>query len=40
MTQIRPVFDLRNKFAEIPKIVREGRELVSCTKNGCGEMVL
>jgi len=40
MPQIRPVSDLRNKFAEISKIVHEGREPVFLTKNGYGDMVV
>jgi len=40
MPQIRPVSDLRNKFAEISKIVHESREPVFLTKNGYGDMVV
>lgn len=36
---IRPVSDLRNKFPEIERIVREG-EPVYLTKNGYGTMVV
>lgn len=39
MIQIRPVSDLRNKFADIEKIVCEG-EPVYLTKNGYGTMVV
>jgi len=38
--QIRPVSDLRNKFAEISKIVHESSEPVFLTKNGYGDMVV
>ena len=40
MPQIRPVSDLRNKFAEISRIVHEDKEPVFLTKNGCGDMVV
>lgn len=40
MPQIRPISDLRNNFAEISKIVHEGREPVFLTKNGHGDMVV
>jgi len=40
MPQIRPVSDLRNRFAEISKIVHESREPVFLTKNGYGDMVV
>ncbi|MBC7341618.1 MAG: type II toxin-antitoxin system Phd/YefM family antitoxin [Clostridia bacterium] len=40
MPQIRPISDLRNNFAEISKIVHEGREPVFLTKNGYGDMVV
>jgi prevent-host-death family protein len=40
MPQIRPVSDLRNKFAEISKIVHETSEPVFLTKNGYGDMVV
>ena len=40
MPQIRPVSDLRNKFAEISRIVHEQNEPVFLTKNGCGDMVV
>ena len=39
MIQIRPVSDLRNKFAEIETIVSEGKP-VYLTKNGYGAMVV
>ena len=40
MTQIRPISDLRNKFAEISRTVHEEREPVFLTKNGYGDMVV
>ena len=40
MPQIRPVSDLRNKFAEISRIVHETSEPVFLTKNGYGDMVV
>lgn len=40
MPQIRPVSDLRNKFADISKIVHETSEPVFLTKNGYGDMVV
>lgn len=39
MLQIRPVSDLRNKFPDIERIVKEG-EPVYLTKNGYGSMVV
>ncbi len=39
MIQIKPVSDLRNKFAEIEKLVNEGSP-VYLTKNGYGTMVV
>lgn len=39
MINIRPVSDLRNKFAEIETIVKQG-EPVYLTKNGYGSMVV
>ena len=39
MIQIKPVSDLRNKFAEIEKIVNAGNP-VFLTKNGYGAMVV
>ena len=40
MIHIRPVSDLRNKFAEIEAFVREKGEPVYLTKNGYGSMVV
>lgn len=40
MLQIRPVSDLRNKFAEIENIVSTSRNPVFLTKNGYGTMVV
>jgi prevent-host-death family protein len=40
MPQIRPVSDLRNKFADISKLVHETAEPVFLTKNGYGDMVV
>jgi prevent-host-death family protein len=40
MPQIRPISDLRNKFAEISRIVHEDKEPVFLTKNGLGDMVV
>lgn len=40
MLQIRPVSDLRNKFAEIEKIVSTNKSPVFLTKNGYGSMVV
>lgn len=40
MPQIRPVSDLRNKFADISKVVHETGEPVFLTKNGYGDMVV
>ncbi len=39
MIQIKPVSDLRNKFADIEKIVNTGNP-VFLTKNGYGTMVV
>lgn len=39
MINIRPVSDLRNKFSEIEKTVRQGKP-VYLTKNGYGSMVV
>ena len=39
MINIRPITDLRYKFSEIEKVVKEG-EPVYLTKNGYGSMVL
>ena len=40
MSQIRPVSDLRNNFADISRTVHETREPVFLTKNGYGDMVV
>jgi prevent-host-death family protein len=40
MPHIRPVSDLRNKFAEISRVVHETSEPVFLTKNGYGDMVV
>lgn len=40
MSEIRPVSDLRNSFAEISRIVHETGEPVILTKNGYGDMVV
>lgn len=40
MTQIRPVSDLRNRFADISHAVHESGEPVILTKNGYGDMVV
>ena len=40
VAQIRPVSDLRNKFADISKTVHETAEPVFLTKNGYGDMVV
>ena len=40
MSQIRPVSDLRNNFADISYTVHETREPVILTKNGYGDMVV
>ena len=40
MYNIRPVSDLRNKFAEIEEIVNRDGEPVILTKNGYGSMVV
>lgn len=40
MNNIRPVSDLRNKFAEISKTVHETKQPVFLTKNGFGDMVV
>jgi prevent-host-death family protein len=39
MVNIRPVSDLRNKFADIENVVKDG-EPVFLTKNGYGSMVV
>ena len=38
MSQIRPVSDLRNSFADISRTVHETRDPVFLTKNGYGDM--
>ena len=38
--QIRPVSDLRNKFAEIEELVTSTQSPVFLTKNGYGSMVV
>ena len=40
MSQIRPVSDLRNNFADISRTVHETGEHVILTKNGYGDMVV
>lgn len=40
MPSIRPVSDLRNKFAEITREVQETGEPVFLTKNGYGSIVV
>ena len=40
MSQIRPVSDLRNNFAEISRTVHETGSPVILTKNGYGDMVV
>ena len=40
MPHIRPVSDLRNKFADISRTVHESSEPVFLTKNGYGDMVV
>ena len=40
MTQIRPVSDLRNKFADISREAKENAEGVILTKNGYADMVV
>ena len=40
MSEIRPVSDLRNNFAEISRTVHETGEPVILTKNGYGDMVV
>ena len=40
MSQIRPVSDLRNSFADISRTVHETGEHVILTKNGYGDMVV
>lgn len=40
MERIRPVSDLRNRFAEVSRDVHESNEPVFLTRNGVGEMVV
>ena len=40
MSQIRPVSDLRNKFAEISREAKENSDGVILTKNGYADMVV
>lgn len=40
MPHIRPVSDLRNKFADISRTVHESAKPVFLTKNGYGDMVV
>ena len=40
MDTIKPVSDLRNKFADISKTVHETQQPVFLTKNGYGDMVV
>ncbi len=40
MSNIRPVSDLRNHFADISKTVHETGQPVFLTKNGYGDMVV
>lgn len=40
MQPVRPVSDLRNKFAEISEDVHEGGRPVILTRNGRGDMVV
>ena len=40
MAEIRPVSDLRNKFADISKAVHQNEEGVILTKNGYPDMVV
>ena len=40
MPQIRPVSDLRNRFADISRTVHETQEAVILTRNGYGDMVV
>ena len=40
MEQIRPSADLRNHYAEISKLCREGKQPVYITVNGRGDTVL
>lgn len=40
MQSIRPISDLRNKFAEVSRDVHESGQPVFLTKNGTGDMVV
>ncbi len=40
MSDIRPVSDLRNSFADISRTVHETHEPVILTRNGYGDMVV
>ena len=40
MSNIRPVSDLRNNFADISRLVHESSEPVFLTKHGYGDMVV
>lgn len=40
MPNIRPISDLRNKFAEISNMVHESSEPIYLTKNGYDDMVV
>ncbi len=40
MERIRPVSDLRNRFAEVSRDVHESNEPVFLTRNGVGDMVV
>ncbi len=40
MSQIRPISDLRNKFAYISQKVHENHDPIYLTKNGTADMVL
>ena len=40
MTQIRPVSDLRNRFADISNAVKTSEDSVILTKNGYPDMVV
>ncbi len=40
MQSIRPISDLRNKFAEISRDVHDSGEPIFLTKNGVGDMVV
>jgi len=40
MERIRPISDLRNRFAEVSRDVHESNEPVFLTRNGVGDMVV